>query len=318
MTEIRFPDTRIQQLFGIQFPIIQAGMVWASGAKLAAAVSNAGGLGLIGAGSMKPDLLRAQIQKARSLTNRPFGVNIPLLRGDAEELIDVVLQEEVKIVFTSAGSAKRFTPRLKQADCRVVHVVPGVAFARKVEEAGCDAVVAEGFEAGGHNGLDMVTTFTLIPQVVDAVSIPVIAAGGIADGRGIAAAFALGAAGVQIGTRFAATRESSAHENYKKAVLDADDRATVFYLRQLGPARMIRNTFTERVRLAEERGASAEELKEILGTKRERLGIFDGDLDEGQVEAGQSAGLVRDIPAVNELMERLLHEYTDTISGLAL
>ncbi|MCB2199887.1 nitronate monooxygenase family protein [bacterium] len=312
MQTASFPDQRVQQLLGIDTPIIQAGMVWASGAKLAAAVSNAGGLGLIGAGSMKPDLLREQIRKARRLTLKPFGVNIPLLRGDVEDLVQVVLEEEVKIIFGSAGSAKRFTPRFKEAGCVVAHVVPGVTFAKKVEDAGCDLVVAEGFEAGGHNGVDMVTTFSLIPQVVDAVSIPVLAAGGIADGQGIAAALALGASGVQIGTRFAATVESSAHDNYKQAVVSADDRATVFHLRQIGPARMFRNAWTERVRAAEEQGASPEELKEILGSKRERLGIFEGDLEEGQVEAGQGSGLIRDVPTVAELMQRLLEEYAST------
>ncbi len=312
-----FSDTRISDLFGIRYPIIQAGMVWASGARLAAAVSEAGGLGLIGSGSMKPELLREHIRKAKGLTNRPFGVNVPLLRGDAAELIDVVLDEGVRIVFTSAGSAKKATPTLKEAGCTVVHVVPGVPFAQKVEAAGCDAVVAEGFEAGGHNGVDMVTTMALIPQVVDAVKIPVIAAGGIADGRGIAAAFALGASGVQIGTRFAATLESSAHEAYKRAVLQAEDRSTVYHLAKIGPARMIRNAWTERVARAEAAGASAEELRELLGSKRERLGIFEGDLEEGQVEAGQGSGLVKDIPGAGELVARLVREYQDTVARLA-
>lgn len=317
MNNLTFPDTRLQDLFGIDYPIVQAGMVWASGAKLAAAVSNAGGLGLIGSGSMKPELLREHIRKAKTLTTRPFGVNIPLLRGDVEELVQVVLEERVRIVFTSAGSAKKFTPRFKEAGCAVVHVVPGVKFARKVEEAGCDAVVAEGFEAGGHNGVDMVTTMALIPQVADAVSIPVIAAGGIADGRGIAAALALGAAGVQIGTRFATTVESSAHENYKQRVVEAGDRDTVFHLLKIGPARMFRNDWTERVRIAEEGGADAEQLMELLGSKRERLGIFEGNLEEGQVEAGQGSGLIRDVPAVADLMARLLREYGDTVKRLA-
>ncbi len=304
-----FRDTRLQELFGIEYPIIQGGMVWAAGARLAAAVSESGGLGLIGAGSMKPDLLRQHIRKARSLTGKPVGVNLPLLRGDIEDLVRVVLDEEVGIVFTSAGSAKRFTPLLKEKDCIVVHVVPGVTFAQKVEAAGCDAVVAEGFEAGGHNGLDMVTTMALIPQVVDAVSIPVLAAGGIADGRGIAAAITLGAAGVQIGTRFAATIESSAHDNYKQAILEAGDTATTYNLWQIGPARMIKNAWTRRVQEAELRGAGRDELIELLGAKREQLGIFDGDLDEGQLEAGQGSGLIRDLPTAGELINRLVNEF---------
>ena len=311
-----FTDKRITELFGIEFPIIQAGMVWASGAKLAAAVSNAGGLGLIGSGSMKPDLLREQIRKAHSLTDKPFGVNIPLLRGDADELVNTALEEGVKIFFSSAGSPKKYTPMLKERGCSVAHVVPSVAFAKKVEAAGCDALVAEGFEAGGHNGVDEVTTFTLIPQVVDAVSVPVIAAGGITDGRGIAAALALGAAAVQMGTRFAATVESSAHEEYKRAVLESSDTSTTLLLSKIGPARMIRNAWTERIAEAEARGASAEELRELLGSKRERLGIFEGDLSEGQVEAGQGAGLIHDIPTARELMVRLVAEYEAVITRM--
>jgi enoyl-[acyl-carrier protein] reductase II len=313
-----FRDTRLQELFGIDYPIIQAGMVWASGGKLAAAVSNAGALGLIGAGSMKPDLLSEHIDKARTLTEgmHPFGVNIPLLRVDAEDLIRTALDGGVKIFFTSAGSPKKYTHELHERGCQVVHVVPGVKFAKKVEEAGCDAVVAEGFEAGGHNGVDMATTMALVPQVVDAVSIPVIAAGGIADGRGIAAAMALGAAGVQIGTRFAATMESSAHDHYKRAVLDADDRSTVYHLLKIGPARMIRNAWTDRVAEAEANGASAEELRELLGAKRERLGIFEGDLDEGQVEAGQGSGLITDIPSAGELVSRLVREYRTALDRI--
>lgn len=315
--DVRFPDRRLMELFGVRWPIVQAGMVWASGAKLAAAVSRAGGLGLIGSGSMKPGLLREHIRVAKTLTGEPFGVNIPLQRGDAEELVHVALEEGVRIFFTSAGSPRRFTPLLKERGCVVVHVVPTVAFARKVEAAGCDAVVAEGFEAGGHDGVDMVTTMALVPQVADAVSIPVIAAGGIADGRGIAAALALGAAGVQIGTRFAATVESSAHENYKQAVLEAGDTDTVFHLRSIGPARMIRNRWTERVAEAEARGAGPEELRALLGEKRERLGIFEGDLEEGQVEAGQGSGLVRDIPSAGELVTRLVREYAAAVRRLS-
>ncbi len=307
-------STRISTLFGIQYPIIQGGMVWVSGAKLAAAVSEAGGLGLIGAGSMKPDLLRTHIQKVKSLTLKPFGVNVPLLRKDAEDLLRVLVDEGVTIVFTSAGSPKKYTPHLQEAGCKVVHVVPAVKFAKKVEDAGCDAVVAEGFEAGGHNGVDMVTTMALIPQVVDAVKIPVIAAGGIADGRGIAAALALGASGVQIGTRFAATVESSAHDKYKQSILAADDTGTAFALAKIGPARMIHNTYSRKVQEAEARGASPEELRELMGNKREKMGIFDGDLDEGQLEAGQGAGLIRSIPPVSELMIQLIDEYEKAVA----
>jgi len=296
-------------LFGIRVPIVQAGMVWVSGAKLASAVSNAGGLGLIGSGSMKPDLFRDHIRKAKSLTDRPFGVNIPLHRGDVEDLVRVVLEEGVRIVFTSAGSPNRFTGTFKDAGSTVVHVVPAVKFAIKVEAAGCDAVVAEGFEAGGHDGVDMVTTMALVPQVADALNIPVIAAGGIADGRGILAALALGAAGVQIGTRFAASMESSAHDAYKRAVIEADDTSTVMHLLKIGPARMIRNAWTERVRQAEADGAGPDTLRELLGSKRERMGIFEGNRDEGQMEAGQGSGLIRDIPAAGELVVRLVEEY---------
>ncbi len=308
-----FQDQRLAGLFGISWPIIQGGMVWVSGAKLAAAVSQAGALGLIGSGSMKPALLRKHIRKARTLTTRPFGVNIPLLRDDADDLIKIIIEEKVPIVFTSAGSPKKYTSLLKDKRRVVVHVVPAVRYALKAEQAGCDAVVAEGFEAGGHNGVDMVATMALVPQVVDAVRIPVIAAGGIADGRGIAAALALGAAGVQIGTRFAVTTESSAHENYKRAVSEAGDNSTVFAMHKIGPARMISNDWTARVQEAESRGADTDELRELLGEGRERLGIFEGDLDEGQVEAGQGGGLVRDIPSAGDLVHRLVNEYQTAV-----
>ncbi len=311
-----FKNSTITELFGIKYPIVQGGMIWASGAKLAAAVSEAGGLGLIGSGSMKPELLKEHISKAKSLTTKPFGVNVPTYRGDVEELIQVVINEGIKIVFTSAGSPKRFTSVLRENGCKVVHVVPSVKLALKVQDAGCDAVVAEGFEAGGHNGLDMVTTISLVPQVVDAVDIPVIAAGGIADGRGILAALALGASGVQVGTRFAATIESSAHDNYKQAVLNAVDTSTTLRLLKIGPARVIKNEWSNRVLEAENRGAEADELKELLGVKRERLGIFNGDEVEGMMEAGQGAGLVKDIPSVAELMDRMVNEYTEAVKIL--
>ncbi len=244
---------RITELFGIEYPIIQAGMVWVSGYKLASAVSECGGLGLIGSGSMKPDLLREHIRKAKEKTSKPFGVNVPLLRGDAEELIKVVIEENVKIVFTSAGHPGKFIELLKKNDIKVVHVVPSVKFAKKAEEVGCDAIVGEGYEAGGHNGFDEITTFCLIPMLVENVKIPVIAAGGIATGRQIAAAFALGAEGVQIGTRFAATVESSAHENYKQMIVEAQDNGTVIGFRKIGLVRMIKNDFALRAIEAEKK-----------------------------------------------------------------
>lgn len=308
--------TRITDLFEIQFPIIQAGMVWVSGYKLAAAVSEVGGLGLIGAGSMKPDLLREQIQKAKSKTDKPFGVNIPLLRGDAEDLINVAINENVKIVFTSAGHPGKFIDKLKKAGCIVVHVVPSVKYALKAESVGCDAIVAEGFEAGGHNGLDEITTFVLVPQVVDAVQIPVIAAGGIADGRGMAAAFALGAEGVQIGTRFAASIESSAHDNYKRAIVESADNSTVLILKKVTPVRLIKNKFSVRIMEAENRGASPEELAGLLGKGRERLAILEGNLDEGEIEAGQCAGMIKEILPAGEIVRKIVEEYFLIINKL--
>ena len=303
---------RITKLFGIKYPIIQAGMVWVSGWKLASAVSNNGGLGLIGAGSMKPDLLREHLQKCKAATDKPFGVNIPLLRGDAADLIKVVIEENVKIVFSSAGHPGKFIEELKKNNVVVVHVVPSVKFALKAESVGCDAVVGEGVEAGGHNGADEITTFCLIPQLVDVLRIPVIAAGGIADGRGILAALALGAEGVQIGTRFAATEESSAHPNYKKKIVEAKDNDTILVLKKIGAARMIKNEFTKTVSEAETNGANEEVLKNLLGTKRERLGIFEGDEHNGMMEAGQGAGLIKNILTVEELMKSLIDEFDNT------
>lgn len=307
---------RITELLGIQFPIIQAGMVWVSGWKLASAISNSGGLGLIGAGSMKPDLLREHIIKCRAATAKPFGVNIPLLRGDAADLIKTSIDEGIKIIFSSAGHPGKFIGLMKENNVKVVHVVPSLKYALKAESVGCDAVVGEGVEAGGHNGIDEITTFTLIPQLSDALNIPVIAAGGIADGRGILAAFSLGAEGVQIGTRFAATIESSANDNYKKRIIQAADNDTILVLKKIGMARMLKNEFTERVYNAEINGASEEELKAILGEKRERLGIFEGDETEGMLEAGQCSGLIKDIPRVNQLFERILKEYGDSLNNL--
>ena len=301
-------NNRITNLFKIKYPIIQAGMVWVSGWRLASAVSNCGGLGLIGSGSMNPELLDEHIKKYKLATQKPFGINIPLMRKDAEKLINVTLQNEVKIVFTSAGNPKIFTEKLKSKDIKVIHVVPSVKFALKAETAGCDAVVGEGVEAGGHNGADEITTMCLIPQIIDAINIPVIAAGGIADGRGILAAFSLGAEGVQMGTRFAATLESSAHPNYKKHVLEAKDNDTVLAFKKIGLVRMLKNDFAFRSKNAEAEGWDEEQLKELLGKKRERLGIFEGDEIDGEMEAGQSSGLIKNLLSVNELFEQLLSE----------
>ncbi|HEX9251953.1 MAG TPA: nitronate monooxygenase [Ignavibacteriaceae bacterium] len=300
---------RITQLLNIKYPIIQAGMVWVSGSKLASAVSNCGGLGLIGAGSMKPELLKEHLQKCKTATNKPFGVNIPLLRKDANDLLQTCLGEGVKIFFTSAGNPKTFTPLLKENGCTVVHVVANLKYGLKAQEAGCDAVVGEGVEAGGHNGADQLTTFCLIPQLVDKLNIPVISAGGIADGRGILAAFSLGAEGVQIGTRFAASVESSAHDNYKQEIVKSGDQDTTLAFKKIGLVRMIKNDFAFRAMKAENEGWNEARLKELLGVKRERTGIFDGDLIEGELEAGQVVGLINDIPTVKDLFDRLLKEY---------
>jgi len=301
-------NNRITKLLGIKYLIIQAGMVWVSGWKLASAVSNNGGLGLIGSGSMKPELLREHIQKCRAATEKPFGVNVPLLRGDAVELIKVIIEENVKVVFSSAGHPGKFIEELKKNNVTVIHVVPSLKFALKAESVGCDAVVGEGVEAGGHNGADEITTFCLISQLVDTLKIPVIAAGGITDGRGILAALSLGAEGVQIGTRFAVTEESSAHPNYKRKIIEAKDNDTVLILKKIGMARMIKNEFSSKIHKEELSGADEEKLKILLGDKRERLGIFEGDEQNGMMEAGQVAGMINEILTVKDLMEKLLHE----------
>ena len=308
--------TRITKLFGIQYPIIQGGMVWVSGWKLASSVSNSGGLGLIGSGSMKPELLREHIRKCKQATEKPFGVNIPLLRGDAEDLVNTVIEENVKIVFTSAGHPGKFIEKFKSNNITVVHVVPSLKFALKAQNVGCDAVVGEGVEAGGHNGRDEITTLSLIPQLVDALEIPVIAAGGIADGRGILAALSLGAQGVQIGTRFAATVESSAHPNYKQKILEAKDNDTVLILKKISLARVIKNRFSEIALRKEENCEPMEELLKLLQDKREKLSIFDGDFENGMLEAGQGSGLIHDIPMVSELFDRLIMEYNQALKRL--
>jgi enoyl-[acyl-carrier protein] reductase II len=309
---MKFKPEHLCKLFEIKYPIIQAGMVWVSGAKLAAASSNAGVLGVIGAGSMNPELLEQHLKKARLLTNKPLAINLPLLYARIEDQIQVALDAGIKIFFTSAGSPKKFTQRLKDAGCIVVHVTSTPELAVKCQEAGVDAIVAEGFEAGGHNGRDEITTMALIPQVVDAVDIPVIAAGGIADGRAIAAAFALGAAGVQIGSRFAATKESSAHDKFKHAIVEAASGSTMLSLKQLVPVRLLKNKFFDQVVAAEGRCASKEELTSLLGKGRAKLGMLDGNLEEGELEIGQVSALIKDIPPVSELVSRLVAEYKET------
>ena len=306
----------ITKLLGVKLPIIQAGMVWVSGGKLAAAASEAGALGVIGAGSMNPELLRQHIQKAKNLTSKPFGVNLPLLYSRIEEQIEVALEQGVQIFITSAGSPKLYTAKLKQAGCVVIHVTSTPELAKKCEDAGVDAVVAEGFEAGGHNGRDEITTLALVPQVVDRVSIPVIAAGGIADGRGIAAALALGASAVQMGTRFVATQESSAHQNFKNAVLDAQATSTKLMMKSLVPVRLLKNEFFKRIEELESRGASNEELSQALGKGRAKKGMLEGDLVEGELEIGQIAALIRDIPSVQVLVDQLREEYRKAVVSL--
>ncbi len=302
-------ENAVTRLFSITYPIIQAGMVWTAGWKLASAVAGCGGLGLIGSGSMKPDLLREHIQKCRAATDRSFGVNIPLLREDAPNLVQIVIDENIKIVFASAGNPEKFIDVLKKNGCTVVHVVSSVRQAEKAAGVGCDAVVGEGVEAGGHNGRDEITTLCLIPQLVDAVKIPVIAAGGIADGRQIAAALCLGAQGVQIGTRFAATAEASSHKNYKQMVVAAPDNGTVLAFRKIALVRMMKNDFASRAVSAEAEGWDVDRLQELLGKKREMAGIFNGDETEGEMEAGQSSGLVKEILTVEQVFKKLIAEY---------
>lgn len=300
---------RIEKLFNIEVPIIQAGMVWCSGWRLASAVSNAGGLGLIGAGSMYPEILRGHIQKCKAATTRPFGVNVPLLYPEIDKIIHIIVEEGVKIVFTSAGNPSLWTSYLKEHGITVVHVVSSVKFAKKAEQAGVDAVVAEGFEAGGHNGREETTTFVLIPLVRDAISIPLMAAGGIVTGRTMLAAEVLGAEGVQVGSRFAASAESSAHENFKKKIIEASEGDTMLTMKQLTPVRLIKNKFYKQVAEAEQRGASVEELAALLGRARAKKGIFEGDLDEGELEIGQVAAAIRDIKPAAEILKEIWSDY---------
>ena len=305
-----FRQNPICTLFGIRYPLIQAGMVWASGWELASAVSNAGGLGLLGAGSMYPDVLREQIRKCRSATDKPFGVNLPLLYPDLDKHLEIIREEGVRIVFTSAGNPKTYTSVLKAAGITVVHVVSSSKFALKAQEAGCDAVVAEGFEAGGHNGREETTSMVLIPLVRAAVTIPVIAAGGIATGRQMLAAMILGADGVQVGSRFVATQEASSHAAFKKAVIESAEGDTHLMMKPLVPVRLLKNAFYQRVAAAEARGAGKEELQQILGRGRAKKGMFEGDLEEGELEIGQVAAMIREIKPAKEVVEEIIKEFS--------
>jgi len=308
---------KITQLFNIQFPIIQGGMIWCSGWELTSAVSNSGGLGLIGSGSMYPDILRGHIKKCKDATDKPFGVNVPLLYPQTEDHINIILEEGVKIVFTSAGNPKKYTSFLKEKGITVVHVIANVKFAKKCEEAGVDAVVAEGFEAGGHNGFEETTTMALIPQIAKAVSVPLIAAGGIASGRSMLAALALGADGVQIGSRFAASSESSGHDNFKEAIINASDGDTKVTMKKLVPVRLIKNEFFQRIQHAEDAGASIEDLKELLGRGRAKKGMFEGDLTEGELEIGQVSGYINNINPVKKIIEEIISEFNQATMELS-
>ncbi|MES1197995.1 MAG: nitronate monooxygenase [Chitinophagaceae bacterium] len=306
-------SNRITKLFRIDYPIIQAGMIWTSGWRLASAVSNSGGLGLIGSGSMYPGVLKEHIQKCKSATDRPFGVNVPLLYPDIDKHIKIIIEEGVKIVFTSAGNPKSWTSVLKENGVTVVHVVSSSKFAIKAEEAGCDAVVAEGFEAGGHNGREETTTMVLVPAVKEAVKIPVIAAGGIATGRQMLAAMVLGAEGVQMGSRFVASEEASSHNKFKEKVISSVEGDTALTIKQLTPVRMIKNEFYKQVRSAESKGATEEELKTILGKGRAKRGMFEGDLEEGELEIGQVSTLLKEILPAGEIVKRVWNDFSEAL-----
>jgi len=309
-------ENRICSLFGIKYPVVQGGMVWCSGWRLASAVSNCGGLGLIGSGSMHPDVLEEHIRKTKLATNKPFGVNVPLLYPEIERLFDIIIKEKVKIVFTSAGSPKKWTSLLHDHGILVAHVVSSASFATKSEEAGVDAIVAEGFEAGGHNGRDETTTLTLIPSVRKATSLPLISAGGIATGRAMLATMILGADGVQVGSRFAISDESSAHERFKNYVVSSKEGDTLLSIKNLTPVRLLRNKFFDLIRDAENHCASTEELKNLLGKGRAKKGIFEGELDEGELEIGQVASLIDNILPVSEIMKNILEEYHKALNTL--
>ncbi len=302
---------KITKLFNTQFPIIQAGMIWNSGWKLASAVSNAGGLGLLGAGSMYPDVLREHIQKCKKATSNPFGVNIPMLYPNIEDLIQIIIEEGVRIVFTSAGNPKTYTSRLKELGITVVHVVSSVKFALKAQDAGVDAVVAEGFEAGGHNGREETTTFTLIPMVNEKISIPLIAAGGIANGCGMLAAMVLGADGVQVGSRFVASEESSAHIAFKKMVIEAQDGDTLLTLKELAPVRLLKNKFYDDVMELYKSNPSKEDLIQLLGRARAKKGMFEGDLEKGELEIGQISGLIHKVKPAAEIVKEMVEEFEE-------
>jgi enoyl-[acyl-carrier protein] reductase II len=306
-------SNRITKLFGIEYPIVQAGMIWASGWRLASAVSNAGGLGLIGSGSMYPDVLKEHIQKCKAATNRPFGVNVPLLYADIDKHIQTIIEEKVPVVFTSAGNPKTWTSVLKKEGITVVHVVSSTKFAQKAEEAGCDAVVAEGFEAGGHNGREETTSLVLIPAVSGAIEIPVIAAGGIATGRQMLAAFVLGAEGVQVGTRFVASTEASSHICFKEAVINSKEGDTMLSLKKIVPVRLLKNKFFEEVQKAEQKGAGEEELKKILGRARAKIGMFEGDMEEGELEIGQVSALVKEIIPAAEIVREIWTDFVEIL-----
>ena len=310
-------DSRICGLFGIEKPIVAGGMVWCSGWRLAAAVSNAGGLGLIGAGSMHPETLIDHIRKAKAATNKPFGVNLPLMYPEIDRLVGIIISEEVKVVFTSAGSPKKLTGKLHEAGIKVAHVVSSSKFARKCEEAGVDAVVAEGFEAGGHNGREETTTLTLLPQVRKATSLPLIAAGGIASGQAILAVEALGAEGVQIGTLFALSQESSASEAFKIRCTSIEEGGTMLCLKKIAPSRLVKNSLYERIAEAEAAGAGAEELRAIKGAASTKRGIFEGDVEEGELEIGQIASDIKSIDSVADIMSRLEREYNDALGRIS-
>jgi enoyl-[acyl-carrier protein] reductase II len=301
---------RVTELLNIQFPLIQAGMVWASGWKLASAVSNAGGLGLIGSGSMYPHVLKEHIQKCKQATNNSFGVNVPLIYPDLEKHIQIIIEEKVRVVFTSAGNPKAWTSVLKENGITVVHVVSSSEFAKKAEAAGCDAVVAEGFEAGGHNGREETTTMVLVPAIRQAVSIPVIAAGGIATGRQMLAAMVLGAEGVQVGSRFVCAAEASSHADFKRAIVDAKEGATMLTMKSVMPVRLIKNKFFEQIKAAEEQGAGKERLQQILGRGRAKKGMFEGDLNEGELEIGQVSALINDIKPATEIVNEIWQDFS--------
>lgn len=312
--------TKITELFGIKYPVIQAGMIWCSGWKLASAVSNAGGLGLIGAGSMYPDVFEDHIRKMKAATDKPWGVNLPLLYPQMDEIVKIVLREKVKIVFTSAGNPKKWTGLFKENGITVVHVIANTKFALKSQEAGVDAIVAEGFEAGGHNGAEETTTMALIPLIRKTVNIPLIAAGGIATGRQMLAAFALGADGVQVGSRFAASLESSAHPVFKQKIIEAKDGDTKLALKRLVPVRLIRNKFLNEVDEMENRGVSLEELKSHLGHGRAKLGMFEGNADDGELEIGQVSALIDDIKPAAQILKEMMEEYevaSEELAGLS-